>query len=1160
MTQYVFRIVALSAAALLAGCASTPRPQILIPAVTGITSKPMPLYAQYKASFDCSQSESGLQDTICADDALSTLDRDMAQAYRANLRSVDLVGRMQLIANQRRWSVGRAAQCKVSYARLGSAKPGARQVSCLKTHYNARIAELKAWPQPQAKKGATQKFHPLSAYVEFKPAAGGSGDCATFVKYFNNAVGDIGAVDPSRIAGFTEIAGTNGPANGSADGHRFEVALYDAGPYASYQTRAYSLSIDGSAQISDISLGQWIAGLPNSGGRFGDTSSQTRDYASIDVFKAGQRTYALVAETWGFYSAAALGESSFAGLYDVSSGTAQQQCLFQTYLTPPVANPFGNMPAYKELDAALKIMSGDIVDNLPQDERRDDNLLQRETEWILLNMPLVVLTDADRYGRTGALRQRHDAALEAIFKWSERNVPSKLHYRRLMPLIQPARDEMIRMYQQIQGLKPDEAAAAADLLLIDVIDRAAESLGDAVANTTATAAAPLPPFANYNPRYAAAPMPGDLERGRRMTTLHNALINRAGPDAVADFIKYDFAAPDRAKGRGAAGDTAIMAAVRTPEAIPLLLGAGINANAGNDWKKTPLMTAAQTNQLASAQLLLDAGADINASTVCWFAEGAGGIDNSEGAIAGRTPLMYAATGGDDALVRLLLSRGAKVDQKDAAGRSACNYLADNETLSNDKRASLAANLCPSGSSAWMPANSTTAATIRDGLARPCPSRSKTTFTADEAKQLGGPVLTAWGAEKGGNDDGTIPEYSGSGVAAPPGWNPANPGVRPDPYGEKPVLSITPQNFNQYADKLDGMVEVFRKYPNFRMDVYPSHRDYVFPQRVIDNMAKNLTSCRATDNEQKLEGCFGGLPFPIPETGKQAMWNHLTAFTSFASTGKGGGYYMSSAGTPILIGVTRNLQDFPYYDPARTGPVPSSALYWRSLLTLVEPARWAGTQLMLLNPLDQIGVASRTYFYGKGTMGRAKLSPELAHDTPVPWSGDTQTMDDIRIFNGSLDRYDFKLIGKKEKYISYNNYKITDLAVCPASVILTPSFPNPACLRWELHRVWVVEATLKSGASHIYPKRRFYWDEDGYVAGQAENYGPDGFLHRIVIGAPYPYFEAPGGADSASFSLDLKTSAWYGQGISCADCGDWPLKEKINDKVFSPDGMAAAGIR
>ena len=170
------------------------------------------------------------------------------------------------------------------------------------------------------------------------------------------------------------------------------------------------------------------------------------------------------------------------------------------------------------------------------------------------------------------------------------------------------------------------------------------------------------------------------------------------------------------------------------------------------------------------------------------------------------------------------------------------------------------------------------------------------------------------------------------------------------------------------------------------------------------------------------------------------------------------------------------------------------------------------------------------------------------------------MDDIRIFNGSLDRYDFRLIGKKEKFISYNNYRMTDPAVCPASVVLTPSFPNPSCLRWELHRVWVVEATLKSGASHIYPKRIFYWDEDGYVAGQAENYGPDGFLRRIVIGAPYPYFEAPGGADSASFSLDLKSSAWYGQGIACPDCGDWPLKEKVNDKVFSPDGMAGAGIR
>jgi hypothetical protein len=1072
----------------------------------------------------------------------------MAQAYHQNLRSLDLVGRMQLIANQRHWLLSRAAQCRVSDRRLGGAKPNPAQVACLKTRYNSRIGELRAWPQPQARKVAGGKFHPLTAYVEYRVVDGrDAAVCTDFAKRFNDAIGAIGGVDFTRMNGFTQITGSHGPfatPSVTSNGHRYEVNLYDAGPYASYQMRAYGLNVDGQAVVNDISVGSWIATLPNGGGRFSDTSSQTRDYSSIDVFRAGQRNYALVNETWGYYSAAAQGESSYAALYDVSDGGAQQRCLFQTYLTPPIANVFGNLPAFKELVAALDLMAGDMVANLAQDERRDEGLLQKETEWILLNMPLVPLTDAERYGRTGALRQRHDAALDAIFAWSERNVPSKLQYRRLLPLMQPARDELVRMYQQIQGLKPDEAGAAADLLLIDVIDRAAESLGD----YAATAAAPLAPFANYNPRYAAAPAPGDLERGRKLTTLHSAALNRQPAATIADFLKYEAAAPMRSV--GPAGDTALMAAVRTPETVKQLLDAGFAVNATNDWKKTALMTAAQTDQFASAQILLDAGADPRRSTSCWHVDGAGALDNAEGAVAKRTALMYAAAGAGDPMLRLLLERGAEANARDAAGRSACDYLGDNKLLTDAQRAAVKGTLCTAGTMSYAQASPV----------QTCPTGTTRTVSAEEAKQLGGPVLTLFGAERAGNDEGTIPEYSGAGVQAPPGWNPDKPGVRPDPYAEKPLFTITAQNAAQYADRLDGMSEVFKKYPDFRMDIYPTHRDFVFPQYVLDNTAKNANSCKGANNELKLEGCYGGIPFPVPETGKQAMWNHLTAYTSRASIGKGAGYIVPVSGAPILVGMTRIIQDFRFYDPAATKPHPSGANFWRALYELEEPARWAGTKLMLLDPLDQMGVGNSTYFYVPGLGRRAKLSPSLSYDTPVPWTGDTQNMDDIKVFNGALDRYDFKLIGKKEKYIYYDGFRMTDPKVCPASVVLTKHFPNPSCVRWELHRVWVVEAALKNGARHAFPKRIFYWDEDGFSAGQAENYSADGILRRIVIGTSYPYFEAPGGEAIATFSLDLKTGMWSAEGIACPDCGSKPLPILPDERIFSPEAMAAGAVR
>ncbi|CAG4885160.1 exported protein of unknown function [Georgfuchsia toluolica] len=670
---------------LLAACASKP-PRLMLP-----VESEMPEPIRFKASFDCTQSASTLQDVVCADNALATLDRDMADAYRTNLRSLDLVGRMQLIANQRHWLLGRAPQCKLSATRLGTAKPDPKQVACLSSYYRNRIAELKTWPQPQACEVASRigadKFHPLSAYVEFRLVDGRDATlCAGFSKQFNDAIGAHGDVNFARMNGFAEIAGTHGTASATSDGRSYSVGLYDAGPYASYQRRAIGFDIDGQTAIHDRSIGEWVAQLPNAGGRFGDTSSQTRDYAAIDVFRFQQRSFALVTEAWGYYSAAALGESDYAGVYDLSSGSAQPLCLYSTYLVPPIARAFDTLPAYKALNQTLLQMSGEPP-MLEMDERSDESLLQRETEWNLLNMPLVAVGEIERFGREAALRQRHDAALDAIWSWSERNVPSKLLYRRLLPMVQPAYDELVASFQHTQGLKPEEAQIAANLMIMDLIDRAAENLSD----FNSAKAAPLLPFAQYNPRYAPAPVPGDLERGRKLATLHSAALNRAPAATIADFIKYEAAMPTR--GIGPAGDTALMAAVRVPETVKQLLDAGFDVNAGNDWKKTALMAAAQANQLASTLLLLDAGANVNAATIAWHADDAGAVDNDEGAVAGRTALMYAAANGSAELVQLLVSRGANVNARDARNDTACSYLKQNTIVSETEQRALKTSLC-----------------------------------------------------------------------------------------------------------------------------------------------------------------------------------------------------------------------------------------------------------------------------------------------------------------------------------------------------------------------------------------------------------------------------------------------------------------------------------
>ena len=148
---------------------------------------------------------------------------------------------------------------------------------------------------------------------------------------------------------------------------------------------------------------------------------------------------------------------------------------------------------------------------------------------------------------------------------------------------------------------------------------------------------------------------------------------------------------------------------------------------------------------------------------------------------------------------------------------------------------------------------------------------------EEAKQLGGEKLTPIGAEAAGNKEGSIPPYGGKAPKAPASYDMKEPGQRPDPYSDKPLYTITAKNADKYADKLDAMREVFVRYPEFRMDVYPSRRDIEYPKYVLENTVKNATSCKATQNELRLEGCYGGFPFPIPKTGNQVMWNHLLQY-------------------------------------------------------------------------------------------------------------------------------------------------------------------------------------------------------------------------------------------------------------------------------------------
>jgi len=432
-------------------------------------------------------------------------------------------------------------------------------------------------------------------------------------------------------------------------------------------------------------------------------------------------------------------------------------------------------------------------------------------------------------------------------------------------------------------------------------------------------------------------------------------------------------------------------------------------------------------------------------------------------------------------------------------------------------------------------------------------------TPDELKLLG-TTFTPWGAEKAGNKEGTIPAYTGP-IKPPASFDSKNPRHRPDPFAsEKPLFSVDAKNMDKHADKLsDGVKAMLKKYPTYRLDVYASHRTASYPKLYLDNSIKNATQCKTSDKGLKLDGCWAGLPFPFPKTGNEVMWNRLFKFDGYSLFSKAAAsVVVDTNGNITVAGVPDFWMYYPIFDPKKTTPVGPKEVYEKIRLDYVAPTRKVGEKIVVHDSVDMVDIGRRAWSYLPGQR-RVKLSPDLAYDTPSPTGGGANTVDDSAVFYGALDRYDFKLVGKKELFIPYNDYKGRDHNVCPDKVVLTKLHLNPDCVRWELHRVWVVQATVKPGLRHSYPKRTFYWDEDLPGVGIADNYDSSGQLYRVSHSLPITLYETHGHSTDPWVSYDLATGVYTRQMVP-TEVGGWVESPPMAESFFSSEAMAGGGVR
>ncbi len=418
-------------------------------------------------------------------------------------------------------------------------------------------------------------------------------------------------------------------------------------------------------------------------------------------------------------------------------------------------------------------------------------------------------------------------------------------------------------------------------------------------------------------------------------------------------------------------------------------------------------------------------------------------------------------------------------------------------------------------------------------------------------------LTPFGAEKAGNADGTIPAWDGGFTQAIPGFE--NGGRRPDPFAnEKPILSITASTMQAHADKLsEGLKAMLKKYPDsFRVDVYPTHRTAAAPQWVYDNTFKNATSAQIENG--KLEGAYGGIPFPIPQNGAEVMWNHLMRWRSSAWHMDVRGVQTTASGSHVPSVLSSVDFQMPYYfkdGSLEEAKSKYNGVFWMIRMLNYGPAIRAGEAILGHENLDPD--KSQTWVYLTGQRRVRKL-PNACCDTPTPASAGISMFDQTDVFNGRLDRFDWKIIGKKEMYIPYNANRLLQR---PSRDVLLDHHLNPDDVRFELHRVWVIEATVAAGQRHLAPKRRYYVDEDTWIATMADHWDANGQLWQMGFSTPIVMPDIPATASPQSFGFyDLLSGAWYYDGMLNDSKEQYKVVPPYSDTTFTPEAMAGEGIR
>ncbi|HHL31931.1 MAG TPA: DUF1329 domain-containing protein [Oceanospirillales bacterium] len=416
--------------------------------------------------------------------------------------------------------------------------------------------------------------------------------------------------------------------------------------------------------------------------------------------------------------------------------------------------------------------------------------------------------------------------------------------------------------------------------------------------------------------------------------------------------------------------------------------------------------------------------------------------------------------------------------------------------------------------------------------------------------------TVIGAQRSGNADGTIPAWTGGITQAPKGYKPGD--HHPDPFASDKVLfTISASNYQDYVNQLSpGQVAMIEKYPDtYKMNVYKTRRSASFPERVYQKTKENKNTGRLTADGEGVENVAEGFPFPDPKNAYELMWNHKLKYK-----GSGGVRYNNQVaptanGRYTVVKLKEELLGKYYVEGNTIEDINNILLYFYQVVE--SPARLAGRILLVHETMDQRKQPRQAWIYNPGQR-RVRRAPNVAYDNPGTASDGLRTNDMTDMFNGAMDRFDWKVVGKKEMYVPYNSYKVHSSSL-DYNDIVKPGHLNQDLMRYEKHRVWILEATLKDGVRHINSRRTYYLDEDSYQIMLIDHYDRRGNMWRLSEAHSINYYDVPTFWSTVEVHYDLRSGRYVALGLDNKDPVN-TFNVPLSESNYTPQALRKRGRR